>query len=168
LNKRTVARQQLASTAAEQGITPLEVMLKRMRYYDSIADRELEKGEAADPCIIDSALKAANEAAKDAAPYVHARLSAVEHRGGGVSIFAQWRDEFAASVRGLPDPAKIPPDRDERVIDVTPTQETPQSQTPSPAPSPAGPSPSGPESPPWMKSILLEPPSYDWVAQRRR
>jgi hypothetical protein len=35
LNKRTVARQQLASTAAGQGITPLEVILKRMRYYDS-------------------------------------------------------------------------------------------------------------------------------------
>jgi hypothetical protein len=94
-------------------------MLKRMRYYDSIADGELEKGEAADRGIIDDALKAANEAAKDAAPYVHARLSAVEHGGDRVSIFAQWRDEFAASVRGLPDQAKIPADRLD-YIDVIP------------------------------------------------
>jgi hypothetical protein len=32
---------------------------------------------------------------------------------------AQWRAEFAASVRGLPDPAKIPPDRVD-YIDVIP------------------------------------------------
>ena len=119
-NKRTIARQQLASTAASEGISPLEVMLKRMRYYDSVVDLELKKGEGADRGIIDDALKAANEAAKDAAPYIHPRLSAVDHSGGGkVSIFAQWRDEFAASVRGLPDPAKIPPDRVD-YIDVIP------------------------------------------------
>ena len=118
-NKRTVARQQLASSAASEGISPLEVMLKRMRYYDSVVDLELKKGEGADRGIIDDALKAANEAAKDAAPYIHPRLSAVEHSGDKVSVLAQWREEFAASVRGLPDPTKIPPDRDEGVIDVT-------------------------------------------------
>jgi hypothetical protein len=33
-----------------------------------------------------------------------------------VSLLAQWRDEFAASVRGLPDPAKTPPDRDDYTV----------------------------------------------------
>jgi hypothetical protein len=138
-------------------------MLKRMRYYDSVVDRELEKGEGADPGIIDGALKAANEAAKDAAPYIHPRLSAVEHIGGGkVSIFAQWRDEFAASVRGLPDPAKIPADRVD-YIDVTPTRVAPEPQPRSSAPSPtAQPPPSPTAQPPpkamrWMTTILPNP-----------
>jgi hypothetical protein len=34
-----------------------------------------------------------------------------DHSGDKVSLLAQWCAEFAASVRGLPDPAKIPPDR---------------------------------------------------------
>jgi hypothetical protein len=84
-------------------------MIERMRYYFSVFDRELQKGKEADQAIIDGALKAANDAAKDAAPYIHPRLSAVDHTGK-VSIFAQWRD---------PDPAKIPPDRVE-YIDVIP------------------------------------------------
>src|SRR6516165_629006 len=92
-NKRTVARQQLASAAAEQGIMPLEVMLERMRYYFWVFDRELQKGKEADPAIIDGALKAASESAKDAAPYIHPRLSAVEHSGDKVSVLAQWREE---------------------------------------------------------------------------
>jgi hypothetical protein len=55
LNKRTIAHKQLASKAAEQGITPLELMLKRMCYYNSLVDRELKKGEEADRSIIDGA-----------------------------------------------------------------------------------------------------------------
>jgi hypothetical protein len=38
-------------------------MLKRMRHYHSVAERELRKGENADPGIIDRALRAANEIA---------------------------------------------------------------------------------------------------------
>ena len=58
---------------AREGISPLDVMLKRMRYYSSVVDRELKKGEEADRGIIDGAFRAANEAAKDAAPYIHPR-----------------------------------------------------------------------------------------------
>jgi hypothetical protein len=41
----------------------------------------MRKGEEADRRIIDAALKAANESAKDAAPFLHPRLSAIEHSG---------------------------------------------------------------------------------------
>ena len=94
-------------------------MLKRMRYYDSVVDCELEKGEGADRGIIDAALKAANEAAKDAAPYIHPRLSAVEHTDNSDGGLAEIVKLCAESTRGLPDPAKIPPDRVE-YIDVIP------------------------------------------------
>ena len=110
LNNRTVARLELASAAAGQGISPLELMLKRMRFYNDLADRELEKGDQADRNAIDSALKAANEAAKDAAPYVHARLSAVEHTGkdgGPVSVIKQILSKIDGKSRGLPDQSKI-------------------------------------------------------------
>ena len=160
LNKRTIARQQLASSAASEGISPLEVMLKRMRYYDSVVDRELEKGEGADRGIIDDALKAANDAAKDAAPYLHPRLSAVEHTDNSDGGLAEILKLCAESTRGLPDPAKIPPDR--------PPQEAPEPPSPSPTPPPAGPTPSRLETPSWSKSLLPEPQSYDWVGQRRR
>jgi hypothetical protein len=146
-------------------------MLKRMRYYDSVVDRELEKGEAADRGIIDAALKAANDAAKDAAPYIHPRLSAVEHTDGAVNPLAEILKLCESSTRGLPDPSKIPPDRETKpMIDVTPVglPSAGENQKPSSAPPPAGPSPSNPESPSWMKSLLPEPPSYDWVGQRRR
>jgi Rap1a immunity proteins len=76
-----IAHKELASAAAGEGITPLELMLKRMRYYHSLAEREMRKGEEADRHIIDAALKAANESAKDAAPFLHPRLSAIEHSG---------------------------------------------------------------------------------------
>lgn len=53
---------EIADRAAEDGITPLEVMLGAMR----------EAWEAGDKA-------AAANFAKDAAPYMHARLAAVEH-----------------------------------------------------------------------------------------
>jgi hypothetical protein len=57
---------EIADAAAKDGITPLEVMLKAMRnHYD------LEQWD--DAAAI----------AKDAAPYMHPRLAAVEHSGPG-------------------------------------------------------------------------------------
>jgi hypothetical protein len=90
LSNRTIARKELASAAAGEGITPLELMLKRMRYYHSLAEREMRKGEEADRHIIDAALKAANESAKDAAPFLHPRLSAVEHTGSPVDAITEF------------------------------------------------------------------------------
>jgi len=39
----------------EDGVTPLELMLKRMRYYNQLVDRELELGAEADQDKIDKA-----------------------------------------------------------------------------------------------------------------
>jgi hypothetical protein len=133
LNERTVARQQLAASAAKEGISPLEVMLKRMRHYHSVAERELAKGENADLGIIDRALKAANESAKDAAPFLHPRLSAVEHTGTPIDdAITEFLKLIDGTSRGLPDLSKIPPDPG--IIDITPTEALPDPQTPREAP----------------------------------
>ena len=59
--KRT---REIADAAAAEGVTPLEVMLKAMReHYD--AERWDE----------------AAAVAKDAAPYMHPKLAAIEHSG---------------------------------------------------------------------------------------
>jgi hypothetical protein len=63
----------------------------------------------------------------------------------------------AQSTRGLPDPARIPPDR--------PPREVPEPQAPSPAPPPAVQLP--PETMPRMTTILPDRMSYDLVARRR-
>jgi hypothetical protein len=52
----------IAERAAEEGVTPLEVMLKAMKAY--LAEGNLDKAAAI---------------AKDAAPYIHPRLAAVQH-----------------------------------------------------------------------------------------
>jgi hypothetical protein len=55
---------EIADRAAAEGITPLEVMLHTMRAHYEAGDFD-----------------AASAVAKDAAPYVHPRLAAVEHGG---------------------------------------------------------------------------------------
>lgn len=59
--KRT---REIADKAIGEGLTPLDVMLKAMRLH---ADAQR--------------WDAAAEVAKDAAPYIHPRLAAVEHKG---------------------------------------------------------------------------------------
>jgi hypothetical protein len=85
--KRT---REIADKAAEEGITPLEVMLSNMRFAHLEASGILEKLLASDaekPNGFDSLKELmryramAQEAAKDAAPYVHPRLAAIEHSG---------------------------------------------------------------------------------------
>ena|ERR1700730_14766966 len=61
LTKRT---RDIAAQAALTGTTPLEVILEAMRHYQELGDYD----------------KAALFA-KDAAPYIHPRLAAVEHTG---------------------------------------------------------------------------------------
>ena len=67
-NKATVEREigqaQIVAEAKAEGISPLEVMLGAMRDAWGKADMD-----------------AASRYAKDAAPYVHPRLAAVEHTG---------------------------------------------------------------------------------------
>lgn len=63
---KTKEKLAIASKAALEGITPLEVMLAAMRKAYDAED-----------------MKEAATFAKDAAPYVHPRLAAVEHAGPG-------------------------------------------------------------------------------------
>lgn len=71
MTKRTRA---IAEKAAEEGITPLEVMLQIMRRDTTHEDPKVEIAREA----------MVFEAAKAAAPYMHPRLNAVEHSGGVV------------------------------------------------------------------------------------
>jgi len=66
----------VAEKAAEDGITPLEVMIAAMRAHYEAAARKRGQGKL-------DTLKIAAEIAKDAAPFMHPRLSAIEHAGKG-------------------------------------------------------------------------------------
>ena len=87
---RNVRTRELARKAAEEGITPLDVMLKNMRWADGQADEVLAKimdGQAEGAEGVDALKELMNframaqNAAKDAAPYIHPRLAAIEHTG---------------------------------------------------------------------------------------
>lgn len=67
--KRT---REIADRAMEEGISPLEYMLKIMR---------TEVSADLDPREMLAAVTLRFEAAKAAAPYVHPRLASVEHKG---------------------------------------------------------------------------------------
>lgn len=86
--KRT---REIADKAAATGVTPLEVMLDNMLFAHTRAGEVLAKILASDAKAaetLDSFKELlrframAQESAKDAAPYVHPRLAAVEHSGG--------------------------------------------------------------------------------------
>ncbi|CAM3633482.1 hypothetical protein [Polynucleobacter arcticus] len=81
LTKRT---RQIAEALATQGITPLEVMMKVMhQLYEEASN--VKKEELGDKTLANEArIKLLNMAAtvgRHAAPYVHPRLSAIEHTG---------------------------------------------------------------------------------------
>lgn len=69
-NKRSA---EMAASAAASGITPLEFMLKTMR-------KKLPRN--ATPAEKLAHAQLTQQAARDAAPYVHARLSSVQVSGG--------------------------------------------------------------------------------------
>lgn len=80
----TKKTREIADRAAEEGITPLEVMLKAMREFVLRAEQmlpddvELVNNRAVTRL---SLLAEAADVAKDAAPYIHPRLAAIEHTG---------------------------------------------------------------------------------------
>jgi len=81
LTKRT---RQIAEAVATQGITPLEVMMKVMlQLYEEAGN--VQEEELGDKALANEArIKLLNMAAtvgRHAAPYVHPRLSAIEHTG---------------------------------------------------------------------------------------
>lgn len=80
---------QLARKAAAAGITPLEFMLKIMRKESLPPDASIAQ------IIAHESLRF--EAAKAAAPYMHAKLASVEHSGkGGGPVVLQLMTSDAA------------------------------------------------------------------------
>lgn len=69
---------EIADKASKDGLTPLEVMLKAMREHATKKDWD-----------------AAASIAKDAAPYMHAKLASVQHSGpnGGPIEYANLTEE---------------------------------------------------------------------------
>jgi hypothetical protein len=75
---------EIPDQAARKGKTPLEVMIGNMRFHDRLAEeaeRRLAQGDIGEISDILKFRKLAQEAAKDAAPYIHSRLSSVELSG---------------------------------------------------------------------------------------
>ncbi len=88
----TVKTREIADKAAQAGITPLEVMLDNMIFahtkaadlLQSIIDAGAELPDGFDSLKELLRFRAmAQESAKDAAPYIHPRLQAIEHTGEG-------------------------------------------------------------------------------------
>ena len=81
LTKRT---RQIAEAVATQGITPLEVMMKVMHQLYEEAGNVSEQDLGDKELVSEARIKLLNMAAtvgRHAAPYVHPRLSAIEHTG---------------------------------------------------------------------------------------
>lgn len=85
--RKPIARTRLiAEAAALKGITPLEVILENMRYYHNLAEeqrllisgRELIPENKESFGTLTSLKNMAQNAAKDASPYIHPRLANVE------------------------------------------------------------------------------------------
>lgn len=83
----TVRSREIAQEAIQKGITPLEVMLDNMRFAYDEAAVLIAKALGADKITSDEVKEifrrrdVAQECAKDAAPYVHAKLANMEVTG---------------------------------------------------------------------------------------
>lgn len=80
---------EIADKAIAEGVSPLEVMLKAMRSFVEAAEKmgngkiEVVNGEVITGLGL---LTEASKIAKDAAPYIHPRLAAIDHTSKGESI----------------------------------------------------------------------------------
>lgn len=78
-NKKTRA---IADKAAAEGLTPLEVLLKEMRWCAQKVEEERAK-ESPDISALVLLVGELRNLAKDAAPYVHPRLQSTTVKGEG-------------------------------------------------------------------------------------
>jgi hypothetical protein len=95
-NKHTKSQKARAAAAAlaDQGITPLEVMVGTMRSLWAEAEQTDDLG-----LVREIQLKAA-VVAKDCAPYMHPRLAAIEHSGGLELTHEEALSELEGSTLG--------------------------------------------------------------------
>lgn len=84
-NKASAARAQAVQST---GLTPLDVMIEAMRYFRGMAAKhqDTDEGKSAEY------LKQAAAVAKDAGPYVHQKLSAVDASLGGQRDLSKLTD----------------------------------------------------------------------------
>jgi hypothetical protein len=108
-NKATKERQ---AAIAATGATPLDVIIADMRFHYDRAQQEIAKGLRARKKTIADELSAARTAAKDAAPYVHPRLAAIEHmgKGGGPIEVVDARGKLASLIARAADAEQAPED----------------------------------------------------------
>jgi hypothetical protein len=109
-NKATAANQ---AEIAASGLTPLQFQTKKYMYYYGIVGEELAK-DAPDRDRIDFALMAGGIAARDAAPYVHARVNPIEEQPPNPVTIVRWNltpemlEKYPSIRRGKPfDPFMI-------------------------------------------------------------
>ena len=77
----TRKNREIAEKAAAQGITPLEVLLEHMRWAHDKAVALRAAPEENNALEAINAAAVAVSAAEKAAPYMHAKLAAVQHSG---------------------------------------------------------------------------------------
>lgn len=90
-NKASALRE---ARIAASGVTPLDVMIQDMRFHYDLYQEALANRDIANAKI---ELKEARDAAKDAAPYTHPRLAAIEHmgKGGGPIEYSDAKERLA-------------------------------------------------------------------------
>ena len=77
----TVRTREIAERLSQTGASPLEVMLDAMRYFHDRAISELRECGSAGSKTVAEAFASAATIAKDAAPFLHPKLSSIEHSG---------------------------------------------------------------------------------------
>jgi hypothetical protein len=109
-NKATVARQAMAAGAFAAGKTPLEVMLANMGFaHDSAAalQRKLADDDVPEGDLLREVMRlreVSQSCARDAAPYIHPRLSPVQpHDDAEKPPTSIVRVEFVRARDGRPD-----------------------------------------------------------------
>ena len=98
-NKRA---QKAIEIAEKTGIMPLDFALEGMRFHHKLILAEQAKGKDANETIIKTEFAAGEVYARDAAPYLHNKLTAVEHtgKGGGPIEYTNARDRLARLLDG--------------------------------------------------------------------
>jgi hypothetical protein len=89
-NKRTAAMKEALAAVSDEGLSPLEVMVKVMRHFLEMAENTKDPIERA------VYMEKASEHAAKAAPYMHPKLASVEVGGRGgqpIQIIISPKDE---------------------------------------------------------------------------
>lgn len=80
-SQKTTQRQELTERALATGKSPLEIMLENMNWAQRRAEENSLFGDGDGIEAVAGYRKLASDWAKDAAPYIHPKLSTVEHKG---------------------------------------------------------------------------------------